>query len=149
MSNGGEVIGHPGNLATQTICEIAIRILVIGCQIPGPVAVLRVKQHGFPKIEVTLSNSNLSAAPSPARRRPPKRRYALCEVTGKRRYRDGDDAGLVLRNLKRRGAAADVEGAGHTIRVERKYACDWCDGWHLTSWPGPHTPPAVLAQVAA
>lgn len=98
---------------------------------------------------MTLFNSNLNVVPGPARRRPPKRRYAVCEVTGKRRYRDGDDAGLVLRNLKRRGATADIEGAGHTIRVVRKYVCDWCDGWHLTSWPAPHTRPAAVAKVAA
>ena len=71
----------------------------------------------------------------PRRRRRAKAHRATCLATGKQRYRDGDDAALALRNLRRAAARADLDGAVHTIRVVRKYACDYCAGWHLTSQP--------------
>lgn len=55
--------------------------------------------------------------------------------TGKRRYRDGDEAGLALRSLRGRAARADLDGATHSIRVCRKCECPLCAGWHLTSQP--------------
>lgn len=76
------------------------------------------------------------------RRRRAKAHRATCLVTGKQRYRDGDDAALALRNLRRAAARADLDGAAHTIRVVRKYACDYCSGWHLTSQPGYGQPTA-------
>ena len=98
---------------------------------------------------ITLSISSLSTARDRRRRgrRGAKKTHGLCEVTGKRRYRDGDDAGLALRNLKRRRASIDLEGGTHTLHVTRKYACEWCDGWHLTSQPSGLV--AADVQVAA
>lgn len=55
--------------------------------------------------------------------------------SGKRRYRDGDEAGLALRSLRGRASKADLDGAAHRIRVCRKYECPICFGWHLTSQP--------------
>jgi len=56
--------------------------------------------------------------------------------SGKIRYRDGDQAGLALKQLKGKAAFAATRGGRHTIRVVRKYECEWCGGWHLTSHPG-------------
>lgn len=64
-------------------------------------------------------------------------------ATGKTRYRDGDDAGLALRQLKGKRDKADLAGGVHSIAVLRKYACDACKGWHLTSWPSPLQPRAA------
>lgn len=70
---------------------------------------------------------------------------AICAATGKIRYRDGHEAALALRSLLRRASRADVRGGRHDIRVQRKYFCPSCGGWHLTSQaPGEW---AWLAQV--
>ena len=61
----------------------------------------------------------------------------VCAVTGKIRYRDGHQAALALKGLRRRAARADLDGAKHRIRVRRKYFCGSCGGWHLTSQPPP------------
>jgi len=58
-------------------------------------------------------------------------------VSGKIRYRDGHQAALALKRLRRKAARADLDGAQHSIRVRRKYFCGSCGGWHLTSQPPP------------
>ena len=58
---------------------------------------------------------------------------AACAATGKVRYRDGHDAALALKAARRRRARAERDGAEHQIRVCRKYPCESCGGWHLTS----------------
>lgn len=83
----------------------------------------------------------------PRHRRRAKAHRAICLASGKQRYRDGDDASLALRNLRRAAARADLDGAAHSIRVIRKYACDLCDGWHLTSRAG-SVPSAAQASAA-
>jgi len=62
---------------------------------------------------------------------------AVCALTGKVRYRDGHDAALALKKARRLRARAEQDGAEHRIRVRRKYACESCGGWHLTSQPAP------------
>ena len=57
----------------------------------------------------------------------------LFPTTGKIRYRDGHDAALALKSLVRRRSRAECEGAECAIRVCRKYPCETCGGWHLTS----------------
>jgi hypothetical protein len=84
----------------------------------------------------------MTDAARPRHRRRAKAHRAICLASGKQRYRDGDDASLALRNLRRAAARADLDGAAHTIRVVRKYACDLCGGWHLTSRPGAAPTPA-------
>ena len=63
----------------------------------------------------------------------------VCAVSGKIRYRDGHQAALALKGLRRRAARADLDGARHSIRVRRKYLCGSCGGWHLTSQPPPES----------
>ena len=60
---------------------------------------------------------------------------SLCPSTGKIRYRDGHDAALALKSLVRRRSRAECDGAACSIRVCRKYPCESCGGWHLTSQP--------------
>ncbi len=60
-------------------------------------------------------------------------RRVTCLKTGKIRYRDGHDASLAVEELRKKRSLADVRGGSHTIRVQRKYACTSCGGWHLTS----------------
>ena len=62
---------------------------------------------------------------------------AGCAATGKVRYRDGHDAALALKAARRRRARAERDGAEHQIRVCRKYPCESCGGWHLTSQAAP------------
>lgn len=57
----------------------------------------------------------------------------VCPATGKIRYRDGHDAGLALVSLRRRRSRIESSGGEHRIRVQRKYECPSCGGWHLTS----------------
>jgi hypothetical protein len=68
-----------------------------------------------------------------------RRRKHLCSTSGKIRYRDGHDAMLALERLRRKRAQAEIDGAAHRIRVQRKYWCPSCDGWHLTSQPRDRT----------
>jgi hypothetical protein len=63
------------------------------------------------------------------------RKMHYCAVSGKIRYRDGHDAMLALERLRRQRAKAEKVGATHRIHVVRKYRCDACGGWHLTSQP--------------
>lgn len=63
--------------------------------------------------------------------------HATCAAAGKIRYRDGHDAALALKRLRRQRAKAEQVGAEHQIRVCRKYPCADCGGWHLTSQPTP------------
>lgn len=57
----------------------------------------------------------------------------VCPATGKIRYRDAHDAGLALVSLRRRRSRIESSGGEHRIRVQRKYECPSCGGWHLTS----------------
>ena len=56
------------------------------------------------------------------RGKPARRRGApVCAMSGKIRYRDGHQAALALKRLRRMAARADLDGAQHSIRVRRKY----------------------------
>jgi hypothetical protein len=61
----------------------------------------------------------------------------FCEASGKRRYRDPRQATRALQSLQNRAGALDEQGRAHTIHQKRKYRCDACRGWHLTSWATP------------
>jgi hypothetical protein len=56
-----------------------------------------------------------------------------CPMSGKIRYRDAREATDALHTLTNQAALADELGGAHTIRVRRKYRCNACRGWHLTS----------------
>jgi hypothetical protein len=56
-----------------------------------------------------------------------------CPMSGKTRYRDAREATEALHVLLNRAALADELGGQHGIRVRRKYQCNACRGWHLTS----------------
>ncbi len=71
------------------------------------------------------------------------RKKHLCPTSGKIRYRDGHDAMLALERLRRARAKAEIAGATHRIRMQRRYWCSSCDGWHLTSRPGDKSGPAA------
>lgn len=68
------------------------------------------------------------------------RRTDYCQVSDKRRFRDAREATASLHHLQNLARALDERGIGHHIRVVRKYRCDACHGWHLTSWESPAGP---------
>ena len=68
----------------------------------------------------------------PGNRRP-KRKFAVCQKSGKRRYRDQRDAKLALEQARRLRAIAEINGVQCTWTVRRLYDCDRCGGVHLTS----------------
>ncbi|HEY4225971.1 MAG TPA: hypothetical protein VGM70_09170 [Pseudolysinimonas sp.] len=70
-------------------------------------------------------------------------RQPLCEQSNKRRYRDGKDARLALREAARLRSVAAIAGLQCGWVVTRAYRCEDCQGWHLTSSP------ARRLQVAA
>jgi hypothetical protein len=57
-----------------------------------------------------------------------------CDAADKRRYRDARQATRALQTLQNMAREADERGAEHTIHQRRKYRCEACKGWHLTSW---------------
>ncbi len=67
-----------------------------------------------------------------------KKRYGkssdYCAVADKRRYRDARQATHALQALQNRAREADERGITNTIHQKRKYRCEACKGWHLTSW---------------
>jgi hypothetical protein len=70
-------------------------------------------------------------------------RQPICEQTGRRRYRDGKDARLALRDAARIRSAAAIAGGDCAWIVTRSYKCeDGCHGWHLSGRPAK---PAELA----
>ena len=71
-------------------------------------------------------------------------RQPLCEQSNKRRYRDGKDARLALRDAARLRSKAAVAGVECGWVVTRAYRCDdYCQGWHLTSSPARRLPVAA------
>lgn len=81
----------------------------------------------------------------PRQSRPSKRRGGPgCKNacgSGKRRYRDAREATEALQRIGNRRNVANSDGIAHTWRQCRKYYCDSCNGYHLTSWESPGTPP--------
>lgn len=69
----------------------------------------------------------------PAPRRRGSRSH--CPSTGKVRYRDSEDASDALTALRNAARRAEESGGEHRIQVVRKYRCEECNSWHLTSWP--------------
>ena len=70
---------------------------------------------------------------SPVARRRPSPHRDHCPMSGKVRYRDAREATDALHALTNQATRADQLGGRHTIRVQRKYQCNACRGWHLTS----------------
>jgi hypothetical protein len=73
--------------------------------------------------------------PQARRHRRPKRRWPICEQTGKRRYHDWKDAKLALEAARYIRATAELNGLQSAWTVRRPYYCDHCDGAHLTARP--------------
>jgi hypothetical protein len=71
-----------------------------------------------------------------------------CEATGKRRFRDPREATQSLQHLQNLAHQMDEDGRPHRIRVVRKYRCEACQGWHLTSWKTPFSPTLVEDRIA-
>lgn len=70
-----------------------------------------------------------------------------CPQSGKKRFRDPREATARLQSLRNQAARLDEQGKAHTIHVVRKYRCNTCNGWHLTSWENYGAPaPAVSAD---
>jgi hypothetical protein len=67
-------------------------------------------------------------------------------MSGKVRYRDAREATDALHALTNRAALAEELGAEHAIRVKRKYRCNACSGWHLTSQERWASPMAAQAE---
>ena len=57
-----------------------------------------------------------------------------CHQSGKKRFRDPREATARLQSLLNQARLLDEQGKDHTIHVVRKYRCNACRGWHLTSW---------------
>lgn len=72
---------------------------------------------------------------TPPRIRRSKRSWAKCEKSGKRRYRDCNDAKLAVKDASFVRAIAKANGGACTWKITRQYLCDFCDGWHVTSHP--------------
>jgi hypothetical protein len=72
-------------------------------------------------------------SPQARRHRRSKRRFHICEQSGKRRYRDCRDAKLALKAARFTRATAELNRLQASWTVQREYYCDHCDGWHLTS----------------
>lgn len=90
------------------------------------------------------------ARPTPRRRPRPHRDH--CPMSGKVRYRDAREATDALHALINQAARADQLGGEHTIGVRRKYRCNACGGWHLTSqrsWSGSGDTQSDAASTAA
>lgn len=68
----------------------------------------------------------------PGNRRP-KRNWAKCEKSGKRRYREWNDAKLALKAASFVRATAEANGGACAWDITRQYFCDFCEGWHVTS----------------
>lgn len=75
----------------------------------------------------------MSRKEMPTPRRRPTPHLGHCPVSGKVRYRDAREATDALHRLMNKAALADALGGQHKIRVKRKYRCNTCRGWHLTS----------------
>jgi hypothetical protein len=91
--------------------------------------------------------SSRSATRTARRRAKPHR--STCPETGKIRFRDAREATDALQYLLNQVRLADDLGGVHTIRVQRKYACKACRGWHLTSWATPDAPGSAAVALAA
>ncbi len=63
----------------------------------------------------------------------PRHRFAVCQESGKQRFRSRRDGIEML--TRTRHAAAFCQMYGYTCRRKecRVYKCDTCGGWHLTS----------------
>ncbi|MGA4507263.1 hypothetical protein ACQB6R_06065 [Propionibacteriaceae bacterium G1746] len=62
-------------------------------------------------------------------------RRDICEVTGKRRFRDHREAVQALHAARNSRKTAAELGQGSSRQECRSYACKACRGWHLTSLP--------------
>lgn len=61
-----------------------------------------------------------------------KRKFPVCNATGKIRYRERNDAKKVLEHAKHvRAGAAIYEDECHW-GIVRAYKCEHCGGWHTT-----------------
>lgn len=56
-----------------------------------------------------------------------------CVHTGKIRYRDQDQAGYALAQMRSAKTRAEVAGRKSRRREARTYPCGGCGGWHATS----------------
>ncbi|OPE55547.1 hypothetical protein CRI78_23430 [Mycolicibacterium diernhoferi] len=83
------------------------------------------------------STTRLSAVRknTPPRSRRPKRNWARCGKSGKRRYRDWNDAKLALKDARFVRAIAEADGGACRWDITRQYLCGFCEGWHVTSQP--------------
>lgn len=82
----------------------------------------------------TMRRNSVRKNTHPGNRRP-KRNWAKCEKSGKRRYRDLNDAKLVLKAASFARATAEANEISCTWAIKRPYFCDFCEGWHVTSRP--------------
>ena len=69
------------------------------------------------------------------RRGAPKGRVPSCPQVAKVRYNQRNDATQALTVARRLRGRAELQGQTCTLRVDRSYHCQYCDGWHLTSKP--------------
>lgn len=58
-----------------------------------------------------------------------------CQHTGKRRFRDHQEAVVALHKAVAARARADAHDVVTARRERRAYFCASCNGWHLTSQP--------------
>lgn len=76
--------------------------------------------------------------------------HAVCETTGKVRYRDSHQVAHALEGARRRRAAEAVYLGEVTRHEVRSYRCDSCGGFHLTSQAsGPRGQRAAHGEIPA
>jgi hypothetical protein len=69
------------------------------------------------------------------RPRPVRRKWPVCQQTGKQRLGERKDVKLALEAARHTRAAVEVADRVPTWTVVRGYRCEHCGGWHLTSRP--------------
>jgi hypothetical protein len=62
-----------------------------------------------------------------------QRRNAICQASGKVRYREPRDVKFALRRADGDRYQARVNDVACSRRETTSYSCADCDGWHLTS----------------
>jgi hypothetical protein len=62
-----------------------------------------------------------------------QQRKAICQISGKVRYRERRDVKFALRRADEHRSRARMNEVACSSRETSSYSCPDCDGWHLTS----------------
>ena len=85
------------------------------------------------KASGTLDTSAFSVPRQLRPRRGRRRTLTVCATTGKKRFRDHDEAIGALHCASNGRRRSESEGTSSRRQEKRTYECNSCHGWHLTS----------------